>query len=67
MFSLLNEVTERSAIIYAIIGLCMINGINPGEWLEDILLRLSETKLSDLQLLLPNCWEKLACLISLNK
>ena len=57
MFSGFHEGAQHSAMMYSFIGSCKINGINPEEWLEDILLRISETKLSDLHLLLPNVWK----------
>jgi|GEM_PF-4846006 len=49
---------ERSAIMYSFIGSCKINGINPEEWLEEVLRKISDTKLADLHLLLPNNWKK---------
>lgn len=58
MFSGSHNGAERSAIMYSFIGSCKINGINPEEWLEDILLKISDTKLSDLASLLPNNWIK---------
>ena len=58
MFSGSDDGAQRSAIMYTFIGSCKINGINPEEWLEDILLKISDTKFSDLHLLLPNNWKK---------
>jgi len=58
MFSGSHNGAERSAIMYSFIGSCKINGINPEEWLEDVLRRISDTKLADLHLLLPNNWKK---------
>jgi len=45
-------------MIYSFIGSCKINGINPEEWLEDLLRKISDTKIADLHLLLPNNWKK---------
>jgi len=32
--------------------------MNAEKWLEDVLRRISDTKLADLHLLLPNNWKK---------
>lgn len=58
MFSGSHEGASRSAMMYSFIGSCKINGINPAEWLEDILLKISDTKLNELVSLLPNAWKK---------
>jgi len=58
MFSGSHNGAERSAIMYSFIGSCKINGINPEEWLEEVLRKISDTKLADLHLLLPNNWKK---------
>jgi len=43
--------------MYSFIGSCKISGINPEEWLEDTLLKISDTKFTDLKSLLPNNWK----------
>lgn len=58
MFAGSHEGAQRSAVMYSFIGSCKINGINPEEWLEDILLKIADTKLNDLASLLPNAWKK---------
>jgi len=57
MFSGSHNGAERSAIIYSFIGSCKINGINPEEWLEDVLRKINDTKLSQLHELLPQNWK----------
>jgi len=38
------EGAQRLAIMYALIGSCKINEINPEQWLDDILLSITDTK-----------------------
>jgi len=57
MFSGSHNGAERSAIIYSFIGSCKINGINPEEWLKDVLRKINDTKLSQLHELLPQNWK----------
>jgi len=54
----LHQGAVRSAAMYAFIGSCKINGINPQEWLEHILLAISDTKLTNPASLLPDAWQK---------
>lgn len=58
LFSGSHQAAERSAVMYSFFGSCKINGINPQQWLEDVLLKISDTKISDLSSLLPNNWIK---------
>lgn len=58
LFSGSHEGAQRSAMIYSFIGSCKMNGVNPQEWLADVLLKLPDTKSSQLFTLLPNFWKK---------
>jgi len=58
MFAGSHEGAIRSAMIYSFFGSCKMNNINPNEWLADVLLKISDTKQSQLYTLLPNYWEK---------
>lgn len=58
LFSGSHEAAQRSAMFYSFIGSCKMNGINPEEWLADILDKIKDTKTSQLHLLLPNNWKK---------
>jgi transposase len=58
MFAGSHEGAQRSAMMYSFMGSCKINGINPEEWLEDVLIKLPDTKITDLASLLPNVWKK---------
>ena len=54
LFSGSHEGAERSAMIYSFIGSCKMNDVNPEKWLSDILIKLPDTKTSELFSLLPN-------------
>lgn len=58
LFSGSHEAAQRSAMFYSFIGSCKMNGINPEEWLADVLDRIKDTKFSQLHSLLPNNWKK---------
>ena len=58
LFSGSHEGAGRLAIIYSFLGSCKMNDVNPKEWLADILLRLPNTKTSQLITLLHSNWEK---------
>jgi transposase len=57
LFSGSHQGAERSAMIYSFIGSCKINNINPCEWLADVLVKIKDTKASQLYTLLPNFWK----------
>lgn len=58
LFSGSHDGAQNSAVFYSLLGSCKINGINPEEWLADVLEKLPETKSSQLYTLLPNHWKK---------
>jgi transposase len=47
----------RSAVLYSIIASCRRRGINPQDYLTDVLGRLPTAKTSDIQDLLPAAWK----------
>jgi len=51
-----HEGARRGAMLYSFMGSCKMNGINPQEWLMDILERIPTHKANKLQELLPNNW-----------
>ena len=52
---------ERAAVAYTILGSCQLAGINPAEYLADVLPRLSRrVRLSELPALLPARWNAAA-------
>jgi transposase len=53
-----HEAAKRTAIIYSLLGTCKINNVNPAEWLTTVFDRISDCKMNDLHLLLPDQWKK---------
>lgn len=51
-----HEAAIRAAIVYSLLSSCKAAGIEPREWLEDILVRLPGFK-GDLAQLLPGNWQ----------
>lgn len=52
-----NESAERTAIIYTLMGCCKLAGVNPLEWLTDVLNRLPDHSIQRLEELLPINWK----------
>jgi len=50
----------RSAVIYSILGSCRRRGLNPQEYLTDVLGRLPSTKITEIHELLPGHWKPLS-------
>ena len=60
LFAGSHEAAQRAAMIYSFMGTCKQNGINPQDWLEDILKRIPYFKpKDDLSVLLPSVWKSL--------
>jgi len=51
------EAGERQAIFYTLVKSCEANGINPQQYLTDVLIRISTTPMSKIDDLLPNHWK----------
>jgi hypothetical protein len=45
-------------MLYSFFVSCGAHGIDPEEWLEDVLSRMIDTKTSELNNLLPHRWSK---------
>jgi transposase len=58
------EAGWRSAVVYSVIVSCHRRGIEPWDYLRDVLQRLPAMKQSDLQTLLPRCWKPLDTTVS---
>jgi transposase len=58
LFSGSHDGAARSAMFYSFIGSCKMNGINPQEWLADVLTKIQDTKAPQLPTLLPNAWTR---------
>ena len=56
LFAGSHEGAERAAMMYTFMSCCKINNIEPYAWLRDTLTRLPDTKISQIENLLPNNW-----------
>ena len=56
MFAGSHEGARRGAMLYSFMGSCKMNGINPQEWLMDVLERIPTHKANQIHELLPNNW-----------
>lgn len=54
------EGARRAGLFYSIFGSCKIRGINPFEYLCDVLDRINDTKMSEIDQLLPMNWKPLS-------
>jgi hypothetical protein len=52
------EAGERSAVIYTLLGCCQRHGINPFEYLKDLLIRLPAAKINQIKDFTPAAWTK---------
>ena len=57
MFCGNDEAAERTATIYSLLGSCKLAGVNPMEWLTDVLKRIQDHPASKLSELLPSNWK----------
>lgn len=53
LFAGSHESAQRAAMIYSFMGTCKKNGIEPREWLTDVLNRINDCKVNQLAELLP--------------
>lgn len=54
-----DEAAQRLAIAYSLMAGCKINDINPQTWLRDVLFRLPDTPVNQVEQLLPHNWKPL--------
>ncbi len=52
-----HDAAQRTAILYSLLGTCKLHGINPYDWLHDVLKRLPNCKQKDIKELLPHRWK----------
>jgi hypothetical protein len=48
----------RSAVIYSVLGSCRRLGIDPHEYLRDVLRRLPDMKITEIEQITPGAWAK---------
>ena len=55
-----HDVAVRAAIVYSLVSSCKVMGVDPREWMEDVLLRIpgNENNRDMLRGLLPDKWAK---------
>ena len=51
------EAAQRTAMLYSLLGCCKMQGINPYEWLKDVLTRLPMHPINKIKELLPHHWK----------
>jgi transposase len=53
-----DQAAERTAVIYSLLGSCRLAGVNPNDWLTDVLKRLPDQSVLRLGELLPSNWQQ---------
>ena len=53
LFAGSHKAAQRAAMMHSFFATCKANDINPYNWLTDVLDRIGETKMSELETLLP--------------
>ena len=53
LFAGSDAAAQRLAMFYSFFGTCKVLGVNPYQWLKQVLEVMNETKLSELEELLP--------------
>jgi hypothetical protein len=53
LFAGSHDAAQNAAMIYSFMATCKLNNVNPYKWLVDVLNVINETKVSDLDSLLP--------------
>jgi transposase len=48
---------ERLAMIYSLIGTCIMNNINPYDWLKDVIEKINDHPINKVSELLPHNWK----------
>lgn len=59
LFAGSHEAAQRSAMLYSLLGTCKLHGINPFEWLRDVLQRIATHPINKIEELLPQNWQPL--------
>lgn len=58
LFAGSHAAAQRTAMMYSMFASCIANDVNPSEWLRDVLIRIKDTRPSQMAELLPAVWEK---------
>ena len=57
LFAGSHEAAQRSAMLYSLLGTCKLHGVNPFDWLKDVLTRISFQSINKIAELLPHNWQ----------
>ena len=57
LFAGSHEAAQRSAMLYSLLGTCKLHGINPTQWMKDVLTRIATHPVNQLSILLPHNWK----------
>ena len=57
LFAGSHEAAQRSAMLYSLLGTCKLHGVNPFDWLKDVLCRIGIHHINRVGDLLPNHWQ----------
>jgi len=52
-----HEAAQRTAMLYSLLGTCKMHGINPTDWLTDVLRRIPSHPINRITELLPQNWK----------
>lgn len=52
-----HEAAQRTAMLYSLLGTCKMHGINPTDWLKDVLQRIPAHPINRITELLPQNWK----------
>ncbi|MGO9837889.1 MAG: transposase domain-containing protein [Polyangiaceae bacterium] len=58
LFAGSDEGAERACVLYSLIASCKPHGVNPFDYLRDVLVRVSEHPARDVLALSPKLWKK---------
>ena len=61
-----HEGAQRAAIFYSLFACCKMNKVNPNEWLLDVMQRLPNHPISQIEKLLPHNWKRQKTILSLS-
>ena len=59
LFAGSHAAAQRAAVIYSLLGTCKQHGVNPQEWLTDVLTRIPTHPMQQVRALLPHHWKAL--------
>jgi transposase len=56
LFAGSHEAAQRSAMLYSLFGTCKLHGVNPFDWMKDVLQRIPAYPVNQVAQLLPHNW-----------